>query len=193
MSPQTHSTIKREARTLPAMARPRARVSTVLRHEMTVIAADVADVVASAGGWLYDRRMAGWCVNVMVSDRDGGRALEILGAEVFDLDGNLDAVIRDPERAHATVVVAAHVYARDGRVRQFVSDFGRGGAEVALWGEAEPLGLDVSAAGYRMSAAARAFKAQALLALGLPNDAVAPTEAVLHCGVTALPPVALRS
>ncbi|PEG33057.1 hypothetical protein CQY20_32795, partial [Mycolicibacterium agri] len=72
MSSQTHSTIKRDARTLPAMARPRARVSTVLRHEMTVIAADVADVVASAGGWLYDRRMAGWWVNVMVSDREGG-------------------------------------------------------------------------------------------------------------------------
>ncbi|PEG38193.1 hypothetical protein CQY20_13480, partial [Mycolicibacterium agri] len=118
-------------------------------------------------------------------------ALEILGADVFDLADNLDAVVRDPERAHATVVVAADAYATDARVRQFVSDFDRSGAEVALWGEAGSLGLDVSAVGYRMSSAARAFKAQALLALGLPTDAVAPTEAVLHCGVTAPPPRAL--
>ena len=62
MSPQTYRT--------HSAARARARASTVLQHEMTVVASGVADVVASTGGWLYDRRMAGWKVNVLLADRD---------------------------------------------------------------------------------------------------------------------------
>ncbi len=113
MSPQTY-------RTFP-VARARARASMVMRHEMTVVGSGVADVAASAGGWLYDRRTAGWKVNVLVADRSGERALRILGADVGDLSGDLDAMITDdPERA-ATLVVAADVYAADVRVRRFVS------------------------------------------------------------------------
>ncbi|MBV8789682.1 MAG: hypothetical protein JOZ00_23760, partial [Mycobacterium sp.] len=31
-----------------------------LRYRLDVVAASAADVVQSAGGWLYDRAMAGW-------------------------------------------------------------------------------------------------------------------------------------
>jgi hypothetical protein len=58
MSPQTFPTITRDDSTAPSVTRSRADASTVLWHEMTVIASTVADVVASAGGW-FDRRMAG--------------------------------------------------------------------------------------------------------------------------------------
>lgn len=181
MSPQTYRT--------HSAARARARASTVLQHEMTVVASGVADVVASTGGWLYDRRMAGWKVNVLLADRTGERALRILGADVLDLSGDLEAITDDPDRA-ATLAVAADVYAADRRVRQFVSSCDRRRAEVALWGDTGSLVEDVSAVSYRLSRAARAFKAQALLALGVPSVPVASTEALFRCGVKALARVA---
>ena len=192
MSPQTFRTIKNDDRTAHSVTRSRARASTVLRHEMTVIASSVGDVVASAGGWLFDRRMAGWTVNVLVADRIGERALQILGADVFDLSGDLEAITEDPDRA-ATLAVAADVYAADDRVRRFVSTSDRSRAEVALWGDTGRVGHNVSAVSYRLSAAARAFKAQALLAAGTPSDSVEATEALFRCGVTALAPVAVKS
>ncbi|WP_458315581.1 hypothetical protein [Mycolicibacterium brisbanense] len=39
-------------------SRPRARAAQALRYELNVLARDAADVVASIGGWLFDRRMA---------------------------------------------------------------------------------------------------------------------------------------
>ncbi|OBB00796.1 hypothetical protein A5662_00030 [Mycobacteriaceae bacterium 1482268.1] len=156
---------------------------------MTVVASTVGDVVVSAGGWLYDRRMAGWRVNVLVADRTGERALRVLGAEVFDLSGDLEAITDDPDRA-ATLAVAADVYAADARVRRFVLASDRRRAEVALWGDAHSLDDNVSAVSYRLSAAARAFKAQALLAAGLACESALATEALFRCGVTALAPMA---
>jgi hypothetical protein len=192
MSPQTFRTIKRDDPTAQSMTRRRARASTVLRHEMTVVASDVADVVASAGGWLFDRRMAGWQVNVLVSDRIGERALRILGADVLDLSGDLEAITEDPDRA-ATLAVAAAVYSVDERVRRFVSTSDRSRAEVALWGDVGTLTETVSAVDYRLTAAARAFKAHALQAAGMSSDSVGPTEALFRCGVTALAPAAVKS
>jgi hypothetical protein len=183
--PQTYRTMNRDDRKAHSVVRPPARA--VLRHDMTVIAASVADVVVSAGGWLFDRRMAGWQVDVLVSDRAGQRALQILGANALDLDGGLDAIGDAPDRA-ATLAVAADVYAVDQRVRRFVSTADRSRAEVALWGDADSFDQSVSSVSYRLSAAARAFKAQALLAAGVPCDAVAATEALFRCGVTALAP-----
>ncbi len=189
MSPQTYRTTKRDNRNAHAVTPGRARAGTVLRHEMTVVSANVADVVASAGGWLYDRRMAGWQVNVLVAERTGERALKILGADVFDLSDDLQAITDEPDRA-ATLAVAADVYATDQRVKRFVSTSDRRRAEVALWGDAGSVGEDVTAVSYRLTAAARAFKAQALKAAGLPDGSVATTEALFRCGVTALTPVA---
>lgn len=192
MSPQTYRTAKREDRNAHAATRGRARAGTVLRHEMTVVASNVADVVASAGGWMYDRRMAGWQVNVLLVERTDERALRILGADVLDLDDDLRAISDDPDRA-ATLAVAADVYASDQRIKRLVSATDRRRAEVAIWGDPGTLDENVSAVTYRLTAAARAFKAQALRAAGLPDDSVAPTEALFRCGVTALTPVAARS
>ena len=78
MSPQTFRTINRDDQKAHSVTRSPARANTVLWHEMTVIASSVTDVVASAGGWLFDRRMAGWKVDVLVADRVGERPLQIL-------------------------------------------------------------------------------------------------------------------
>jgi hypothetical protein len=192
MSPQTFRTITRDGRKAASAARSGGRAGTVLRHEMTVVASSVADVVASTGGWLYDRRMAGWQVNVLVGDRADERALRILGADVLDLSGNLEAITDDPDRA-ATLAVAADLYAADRRVRQFVSSSDHRRAEVALWGDSAPLDEDISAVIYRLSAAARAFKAQAMVAAHISSGPVEATEALYRRGVTALASVAARS
>ena len=119
-------------------------------------------------------------------------ALQILGADVLELSGHLEAISEDPDRA-ATLAVAADVYSADERVRRFVSTSDRSRTEVALWGETGVVDRDVSAVEYRLSAAARAFKAQALLAAGMPRESVAATEALFRCGVTALAPAGSKS
>ncbi|WP_343575423.1 hypothetical protein [Mycobacterium sp.] len=50
-----------------------------MRYRLDVVAADVADVVTFAGGWLFDRAMAGWDVTVLVADHVDERPLRILG------------------------------------------------------------------------------------------------------------------
>ncbi|HWE91683.1 MAG TPA: hypothetical protein VG317_19635, partial [Pseudonocardiaceae bacterium] len=39
-----------------------------LRYRLDVVAVSAADVVQSAGGWLYDRVMAGWEVTALLPD-----------------------------------------------------------------------------------------------------------------------------
>lgn len=190
MSSQTFPAITRDSRRAGSPGRSGARAGAVLRHEMTVVGSTVADVVASTGGWLYDRRAAGWQVNVLVADRAGERALRILGADILDLDAELAAIADDPDRA-ATLAVAADVYAADRRIRRLVSAPHR--AEVALWGDAAGVPENVGPVSHRLSAAARAFKAQALVAADLSADAVTATEALYRHGVTMLTPVAARS
>lgn len=48
-------------------------------YRLDVVASDVADIVQSAGGWLYDRIVAGWQVNVLLPPTSDARALRILG------------------------------------------------------------------------------------------------------------------
>ena len=55
-----------------------------LRYRLDVVAASPVDVVQSAGGWLYDRVMAGWEVRVLLPESCDTRALRILGVGVVD-------------------------------------------------------------------------------------------------------------
>src|ERR1700739_2914666 len=50
-----------------------------LRYRLDVVAASAADVVQSAGGWLYDRAMAGWEVAVLLPHGGDTRSLRVLG------------------------------------------------------------------------------------------------------------------
>ena len=47
-----------------------------MRYRLDVVAADVADVVKFAGGWLFDRAMAGWDVTVLLVDHPDERPLQ---------------------------------------------------------------------------------------------------------------------
>ena len=80
-----------------------------MRYRLDVVAADVADVVRCAGGWMYDRVMAGWDVTVLLADGADKRPLHILGVETADLES---ALALWADRPHPqTVAVAADLFA----------------------------------------------------------------------------------
>ncbi|MGH3633131.1 hypothetical protein [Mycobacterium sp.] len=164
-----------------------------MRYRLDVVAANVIDVVRFAGGWLFDRAMAGWDVTVLVAEHPDERPLQILGASIIDLEHALESVGQRPKPQ--TLAVAADLVGCDSRVRGGVlAALDRGVTEVTLWGETWPAELDesVGLVHHRLSAAAKAFKAQAMAAASVPATGeieVGPTE-TFRSGVVACPSVA---
>ena len=155
-----------------------------MRYRLDVVAPTVLDAVKFAGGWVCDRVMAGWDVTVLVGDHGDIRPLEILGAEVLDLESVLETW---EERPHPqTVAVAADVLGSDSRVRQHVVNaLEQGATEVTLWGEHLPEELDrsVDSVQHHLSSAARAFKARALAATSDPEAASVGRSETFRCGM----------
>ncbi|MBO0677138.1 hypothetical protein JRC04_06645 [Mycolicibacterium sp. S2-37] len=153
-----------------------------LRYRLDVLGVDAADVVQAAGGWLFDRAMAGWEVGVWLTDTDDARALAVLGARVHPL-----AEMTSPpaaSEAGAGLAVAGALVRADRAIGGHVADALRSGyTEVVLWGAPWPqlLGGRSVPARYHMSAAALAFKRQALIVLNRSELAVRPAEALI-CG-----------
>ena len=137
-----------------------------MRYRLDVVSPNVAEVVRFAGGWLVDRVMAGWDVTVLMDGAEDLRPLEILGVATQDLES---ALVLWADRPHPhTVAVAAELFSADARVRRGVlTALEQGLTEVTLWGEHWPEELDatVGSVRHQLSAAARAFKAQALAAI----------------------------
>ena len=149
-----------------------------MRYRLDVVAPSVVEVVTAAGGWLFDRVMAGWDVTVLVDGNDNSRPLQILGVQTGDLEDALRAG-QDGPRPDA-LAVAAEVYGSDERVRHGVQMALAGGnTEVTMWGRVWPSELtrSVGDVEHRLSVAARAFKAQALAAASAPQDRVGDIEA----------------
>jgi hypothetical protein len=166
-----------------------------MRYRLDVVAASIVDVVRCAGGWLFDRAMAGWDVTVLVTDHDGewsdDRPLQILGAQALDLEDALAAVGTRPNPQ--ALAVAADLFGCDERIRQGVLQaLDQGVTEVTLWGETLPAELDgsVGLVKHQLSMAAQTFKAQALAAAlsaaRTPQEPIGHTETfrsgLLTCG-----------
>jgi hypothetical protein len=161
-----------------------------MRYRLDVVATNVVETVSAAGGWIFDRVMAGWDVRVLVSDRHDDRALHILGAETGDLEAAL-ATGPSGRRPHA-LAVSADLYGRDARIREGVRRaLESGQTEVTLWGKTWPADLDrsVGSVEHRLTVAARAFKAQALAAADAPAEVIELSE-LFRSGATACCPVA---
>jgi len=158
-----------------------------MRYRLDVVAPSVAEAVLFAGGWLFDRVMAGWDVTALVADDCDDRPLQILGVATLDLEYALGAPGRRPRPQ--SVAVATELFGRDPRVRRGVlKALDNGTTEVTLWGENWPVELTtkkIDSVQHRLSAAARAFKAQALAAAAMPNAAIGPTE-TFRGGLTTL-------
>lgn len=104
-----------------------------MRYRLDVVAATVIDVVRFAGGWIFDRSMAGWDVTVLVADHPDVRPLQIVGARVLDLEDALTSVQSRP-RPQA-LAAAADLFGCEPRVRQGVLQaLDHGVTEVTLWG-----------------------------------------------------------
>ena len=157
-----------------------------MRYRLDVVAPTVLDAVTFAGGWIYDRVMAGWDVTVLLGADEDVRPLEILGAEVRDLETVLASW---EDRPHPqTVAVAVDLLDSDARVRQHVLNaLDQGATEVTLWGERLPAELDesVDSAQHHLSAAARAFKTQALAAADDSAAATVGDTETFRCGMMA--------
>lgn len=153
------------------------------RYRLDVVAADVVDVIEHAGGWLFDRAVAGWEVTVLVVDRCDARPLRILGAEMLELEPVLAA--RGGGRLPQALAVAANLCTHDPRTRRgLLNALGHKATEVVLWGGGWPPGpaRDATPVLHTLSIAARAFKAHALAAAGTPTAGGA-TETFLRAGL----------
>ena len=160
-------------------ARPARTDGECLRYRLDVVAASAADAVHSAGGWLYDRAMAGWEVTVLLPQSCDSRPLRILGVKAMDLKAGLDRTGSAPH----SLAVSAEVFAADHRIREMVlKALNHGLTEVALWGEGWPLADNRGMAWVQhvLSSAARTFKGHALAAAGISCGTVDPTEAMLY-------------
>jgi hypothetical protein len=145
-----------------------------LKYQLTVLAPSVADAVASAGGWLFDRVMAGWDVKVLIPGLGGQqpKPLAVLGACAFDLDAARDCW--PSELQPEAIAVAAALYSGDDRVRSEVTSALDSGLEVAFWGAtADP--AETEPVDYPLTAAAHAFKCRAL---ALTSARIQPVERV---------------
>ena len=164
-------------------------MSTEVRYRLDVVATTVAEAVRFAGGWLFDRVMAGWDVTVIVANRDDDRPLQILGATAVDLETVLAS--QEHQQLPQTLAVGTDLFESDARVRDGVlKALDHGLTEVTLWGETWPGDLDnVDSVQHQLSAAARAFKARALAAAAVPAESAGLIENFLT-GAMSCPPVA---
>ena len=157
-----------------------------MRYRLDVVAPNVLDAVTFAGGWIYDRVTAGWDVTVLIGTDEEARPLEILGADVRDLETVLASW---EDRPHPqTVAVAADLFDSDPRVHQHVLNaLEQGATEVTLWGERLPAELDesVDSVEHHLSAAARAFKTQALAAASDSESPDVSYTETFRCGMMA--------
>ncbi|MFI5718991.1 hypothetical protein [Nocardia sp. NPDC051750] len=137
-------------------------------HRLVVAASGVTAVVTHAGGWLFDRVMAGWEVVVLVDEREDCRPLDILGAHVVDLETALVSQTRIP--LPQAIAVDPQLYMADARVRDGIAEVFeyRLIDEVTMWGRPFPQVArePFVAAQHRLSVAARMFKQAALSAAG---------------------------
>ncbi len=169
---------------------PVCAVEPDLRCRISIVAPSVVDVVEHAGGWVFDRVMAGWHVVVIVGKLGEDRPLRILGANSLSLETALSSnwLCGHPQ----SLAVPTELFECDSRVRNWVlKALEHGMTQVMLWGRDCPpeLSDNVDFGQHQLTTAARAFKAQALVAAGVADAAIGDTED-FHAGANALPPVA---
>jgi hypothetical protein len=155
-------------------------VRTSLRPRLVAFAPTAADAVSCAGGWLFDQVLAGWDVTVITAEQADHRSLQILGVRGTTLEAAL--AYRADGTCLSAIALSATLLESDERVRRMVIAAVESGLpELRLWGasdDATPAELvgRANPVSHRLSAAARAFKAQALAAAAIGKDGVTATE-----------------
>ncbi|MED5816357.1 hypothetical protein VST63_28695 [Mycolicibacterium sp. 050232] len=142
-------------------------------YRMHVIAGDAAELAANAGGLIVDRMMSGWRVSAQLlenSDAPGdNRSVQILGAElVEDMESSAGE-----EGEQCVLVIGADSY--DRVIADDARQLPAGLAEVLVWGRSPD---PTCTFGHNLSAAALAFKTQAVAAAQLTDGETADEVAV---------------
>jgi hypothetical protein len=160
--------------------RIRASATKRLGYDLSVVAADVADVVNSAGGWLCDRVRAGWRVSVFLPGEFDARPLQILGVRALSLDTDFDYA-----RTPAALAVAAQHCSDNERLRgTVIRILTEGSSELTVWGGDLPdIAGEAGRTRHRLSSAAVAFKTQAALAAGLRRASAGTVEHFHSCAM----------
>lgn len=166
----------------PRRVLPKLPATRALRYQLNVLAADATEVVEAAGGWLFDRAMAGWDVTVLLADGADGRALRILGARIEGLERGIRAVFDADERAAGLAVSAGLLACRPRLADEVVRTVRTGVTEVAVWGATTGLGAPVDSVQHRLSSAACIFKRHAMDAVGRSGASVRDVEALFRAG-----------
>jgi len=182
----TTTTLGHDGQTAVNAARGRA-YRRRLRFRLAVLGLDVGDVVGAAGGWLFDRSMAGWDVTVVAADVSHCAAAHILGAQVLNLQSALRARGKGP-RPQA-IAVSAELFNTNGQLREGIAETLRDGQiEVSVWGRLWPDEVSdcLAPTEHHLTRAALAFKRSALAATGQSHDPVCAIEVfrtgrVLRC------------
>ncbi|MBO0680839.1 hypothetical protein JRC04_25515 [Mycolicibacterium sp. S2-37] len=137
------------------------------RYRLDVIAVDAEDAVRFAGGLICDRSLAGWDVSVLTGTDGGEHALCVLGA-------TLVRELPPPAAApHQTLAVSAAAITADDAVRDRVLEGLAGQAtDVLVWDaqRTETVPAVFATVQHDVSAAAQAYRRQALRALGADHD-----------------------
>jgi hypothetical protein len=148
-------------------------------HRLDVFTSSVREVVEGAGGWIVDRVLAGWTVTI-ISDaaNDAERAARILGSGVVLRNAKADG----PRPRPYGIALTSALYDTDRELQKRIRKaLDQRSAEITLigsrpGGQCDPRLHPVT---YRLSSAARAYKASALAAAGLTNSSAVVTESFL--------------
>ena len=155
-------------------------------YRLDVMATSVADAIHHAGGLICDRALAGWRVTVFAAEGQDTRALAILGADVGAGEPPAEPLSSRLESGPRTLAIAVDMMQLDRHVSGFLEGpLNDGGVDVLLWGNQLPHRLTelLEPVRHDLSAAARTFKAQAVLAAGLTDHCEEPEEFWTAAGV----------
>lgn len=157
-------------------------------YQVNVIVSNIRGAVESIGGWMFDRVTAGWHVKVFVAEGSDIRPMRILG--VRTVAGYEDMpVAGSSHRIMALAVDAALLEADEHVMLSVVDAVNDGYTEVTMFGDLPlPEFTDrVDRVQHRLSAAAVAFKEQALRATTATSPQhIAHTEEFLRYPPTQL-------
>jgi hypothetical protein len=145
-------------------------------YHMCVLTSNVADAVQNVAGLIIERVLLGWHVSVAVDSPSEMRPLNIVGAQPQDFPE-----ISELQRSASvgSLVVSADLIRKRSDTRHLVrSAIHDGKPELLIWGAASAAGLRVpfTSKAHELSAAARAFKSQALVAIGQDPESAASPE-----------------
>jgi hypothetical protein len=144
-------------------------------YHMYVLTSNVGDAIQNVAGLIVERVLLGWHVSAAVDSQSEVRALDIVGAQLQDFREILEL---EKSSAVGSFVVSANLISKRSDTRHLVKSAMRdGGTELLIWGAASAAGLRVpfTSKAHELVAAARAFKSQALVAIGQdPQSAASP-------------------